>query len=152
MPDLKAALTKAIADHQPDMDRPCWANERWCRGCEQSFRIWPWSEFAAHQADVLLALPGVAVTQLPDGALTEQTETIPVFIEDVPRRMVWRGSEEVPAQHAEFIPHKRLTTVWYSDECPECATEHGIHDRRQAECRASAERAAAAVLSEGETR
>ncbi|MCV7434833.1 hypothetical protein [Mycolicibacterium bacteremicum] len=93
---------------------------------------------------MLLGLSGVAVTQLPD-ALEPETQTIPVFVEDVPRIMVQRGLEEVPAHHAEFIPHQRLTTVWYSDECPDCQEERGIHDRRHREAIAATTGAAAAV-------
>lgn len=42
--------------HVPDENRPCWANERWCKGCETSWRTWPWSEYPKHQADLIMKI------------------------------------------------------------------------------------------------
>lgn len=75
----------------------------------------------------------VAAVLVADLGLTEHTTNAAVFVEDVPQRMVWRGLEEVPAMHVEFIPHARLATPWHSPDCPDCAAEPGVHDRRRAE-------------------
>lgn len=74
--------------------------------------------------------------------LTEETTNAAVFVEDVPQRMVWRGLEEMPAMHVEFIPHARLVTPWHSPDCPDCAAESGVHDRRRAEILAQPQEAA----------
>ena len=55
--ELVEAVREAIEEHQPDMDAPCWANERWCKGCNRvSFRVWPWNDFPKHQAEAAVSV------------------------------------------------------------------------------------------------
>ena len=92
----------------------------------------PWSTARDNERLTFLGHARAVIEAL---GLTEETPTIPVFIENVPREMVWRGMEQVPAMHVEFIPHSRLVTAYYGPECPDCLAEYGIHERRQREIR-----------------
>jgi hypothetical protein len=71
--------------------------------------------------------------------LVEESSDLAVFVYDDPPAMTWWGLEEVPARHCEFIPHTRLVTAWHGDECPDCAEEPGVHERRRAEILAAAD-------------
>ncbi|ABE67666.1 hypothetical protein Wildcat_61 [Mycobacterium phage Wildcat] len=53
-------ITEIIEAHQPDEHAGHLANERWCKGCPRnSFRVWPWSEFPAHQAEMIMNELGI---------------------------------------------------------------------------------------------
>lgn len=75
--------------------------------------------------------------------LTQEIETdFPVFVEDVPRRPIEDriGLEGEFMKHIEFIPHSRYKSCWESKECPDCASEPGVHDRRHAEILAATQK------------
>lgn len=60
---LVDAVEKIIREHVPDEQHPCWANERWCLGCNPDFSTFPYignsihlflhGGFARHQAELI---------------------------------------------------------------------------------------------------
>ena len=75
MPDLRTVLTETLREHQetsPHISSPSCS----CGWINRQYGINDSSEHWHHVADVLLGLPGVAVTQLPDA----ETEYIDVQV------------------------------------------------------------------------
>ncbi|MCV7434836.1 hypothetical protein [Mycolicibacterium bacteremicum] len=103
----------------------------------EAIRSWPNHPWLVLPGPVDIA-GGLAAHLVQALGLAEHAETVPVFVNDDPPELVWRGLEQVPAQHAEWIPHTRLASVWHSEDCPDCREEHGVHDRRIREGRAEA--------------
>ena len=88
--------------------------------------------------------PALARDIVAELALDTETKDLSVFVEEVPRRMVYRGIdlEGVPAKELHFISHVRIKSPWYGSECPDCQDEFGVHDRRHAEILADSLRTA----------
>jgi hypothetical protein len=53
--DVTEAIAAALEAHQPDMDKPCWANERFCKGCGENFHLYLPSGWKRHRAEAVLA-------------------------------------------------------------------------------------------------
>ncbi|QAX93221.1 hypothetical protein SEA_BEATRIX_60 [Mycobacterium phage Beatrix] len=123
-PELRAVLTEALAGHQPE-------NYGFnCSGCNwepANPGVTDAAEFAAHQLDVLDAVPGVAVIQLPEPAEA-------VTMQDC------AGSGE---------PFKPFTLSRDGEvaKCPACGTNRYVRDDGSIEPH---QVPVAAVLAEGE--
>lgn len=64
---LANAVEEVLRQHVPSEERACWPNEKFCEGCltkfgykgddfppaVYAFRVWPRSEFPAHQAELI---------------------------------------------------------------------------------------------------
>ena len=91
-------------------------------GCGEAFT----GTYADHVADVLVRELGFA----------DEERAFPILVQDDPPRTIrnrYTGDVEVPAMHIEFIQHARSMSAWHSDECPDCTSEFGVHERRLAE-------------------
>lgn len=86
---------------------------------------------AYHYVNTLLAEIDTLRAQLAQ--LSEESQTIPVAVDNDPPELVQCGSELVPAKHFEFYTHTRKATSWHSPDCPACADEPGAHDREHRE-------------------
>ena len=82
--------------------------------------------YAEHLADVLVRELGLA----------DEERAFAISVPDDPPRTrcnQYTGFVEAPVTHIEFIQHTRSQSAWYSDECPDCEGEFGVHDRLLAE-------------------
>lgn len=133
MPDLKTVLTETLDQHIGYLYGDTTATSATdgqvggCTGCD-------WrgggADHTAHLADVLLSLPGVAVTQLPDATHTNAVSTSYGWVTAWNRATQTRGEE-------------RLITI-------DGANSRCMNAREAREMAANL--LAAVVLSEGETR
>ncbi|QOC55823.1 hypothetical protein SEA_JORGENSEN_64 [Mycobacterium phage Jorgensen] len=128
-PELRAVLTEALAGHQP-------ANYGFnCSGCDwepANPGVTDAAEFAAHQLDVLDAVPGVAVIQLPE----------PEVWDGPGKERYWRIGDTTVTVDKWNMLSVTLNDDWIDDETPPSAAD--FRDL------AAALLAAAAVVAEGE--
>lgn len=98
---------------------------------------WTWDELSDEHRAWKIAAAQHVIDEL---GLTVEHRPLPVFVDDDPPAFHTEllGGENLPRRHVEFIPHTRQKTAWHGDQCPDCAAEPGIHDRRHAEILAAA--------------
>ena len=53
---LRDRIEEILRTHVPDEERACWANERWCQGCESATNIhlYAGGGYHRHQAELII--------------------------------------------------------------------------------------------------